>query len=185
MDVDINFDELMEFQQQIDDLGRPEYLEPAMQSIVVRLGAIYLREAKQKTPVGPRSIKMIVGQKDGKPIYKTHYTNTQMMRNSWHMGNPFMHDGNQKTGCTMSVEVFNTSKYSSFVNDGHRAKVGQYLPWLGLDPTTGIAKGGRIKTSWVEGQHMAEHAAKIVDDNSANIIRNGVNAYIRGVLHGN
>ena len=168
-ELDFDFSGIETFQQNLERMADPAQLAGVMNSVANRMGAIYLREAKMKTPVGPRSIQMLVGHDSkGNPKYETHYFDTQNMRRSWFMGKPFFHDGN--------------SRYASYVDDGHRQKVGQFLPFIGEGWQGGKVHGARLKKSWVDGLNITLHAKNVVEDNANNIMNSGFNAWLRSML---
>lgn len=182
-ELDFDFSGIETFQQNLERMADPSQLAGVMNSVVNRMGAIYLREAKMKTPVGPRSIQMLVGHDSkGNPKYETHYFDTQNMRRSWFMDKPFFHDGNSRNRLTLSVKVFNTSRYSSYVDDGHRQKVGQFLPFIGAGWQSGKVQGARLKQSWVDGLNITTHAKNVVENNANNIMNSGFNAWMRSML---
>ena len=103
------------------------------------------------------------------------------MRKSWFMDEPSLKGGN--SNLTMSVKVFNTSRYASYVDDGHRQNVGQFLPFIGAGWQSGQVKGGRLKKSWVPGLNITKEAKNIVDSNANNIMNSAFNAWLRSVLN--
>ncbi len=180
-DLDFDFSGIEAFQQNLERMADPAQLAGVMNSVAKRMGAIYLREAKMKTPVGPRSIQILEGHDaNGNPIFKTHYFNTQNMRKSWFMDAPSAKSGN--SNLTVRVKVYNTSTYASYVDDGHRQKVGQFLPFIGDGWQSGQVKGGRLKKSWVPGLNITKDAKNIVESNSNNIINSAFNKWLRSVL---
>ena len=181
-DLEFDFSGIKNFQKNLQTLAQPGNLEGAMSAIVNKMGAVYLREAKKKTPVGPRSIQILEGHDaNGNPIFKTHYFNTQNMRKSWFMDAPSVKSGN--SNLTVGVKVYNTSTYASYVDDGHRQKVGQFLPFIGTGWQSGQVKGGRLKKSWVPGLNITKEAKNIVDNNSNNIMNSTFNKWLRSVLN--
>ena len=181
-DLDFDFSGINNLHKNLEKLANPANLHGVMSAVVKRLGAVYLREAKMKTPVGPRSIQMLDGHDaNGNPIFKTHYFNTQNMRKSWFMDAPSVNGGN--SNLTVSVKVYNTSTYASYVDDGHRQKVGQFLPFIGAGWQSGQVKGGRLKKSWVPGLNITREAKNIVDSNANNIMNSAFNAWLRSVLN--
>lgn len=139
-----------------------------------QLAALYVREAKKRTPVGKRgSVKAFMGRdKSGKAIYLTYHYNTQQTRNSWRV------DAAKITGTTAAAKVYNTSRYASFVDEGHRQEVGRYVPMLGT-PIGGVVHGARLKKPWVEGLHMTDAAESVVDKNAGRILDRVVRGYLR------
>jgi hypothetical protein len=139
-----------------------------------QLAALYVREAKKRTPVGKRgSVKAFMGRdKNGKAIYLTYHYNTQQTRNAWRVNSA------KVVGTTAFARVYNLSKYASFLNDGHRQEVGRYVPMLGT-PIGGVVHGARLKKPWVEGLHMTDAAESVVDRNAGRILDRVVRGYLR------
>ena len=180
-ELDFDFSGIETFQQNLERMADPVQLSGVMNSVANRMGAIYLREVKKKTPVGPRSIQILEGHDaNGNPIFKTHYFDTQNMRKSWFMDAASVKSGN--SNLTVSVKVYNTSRYASYVDDGHRQKVGQFLPFIGAGWQSGKVHGARLKKSWVDGLHITTHAKNVVENNANNIMNSGLNAWLRSIL---
>ena len=87
-------------------------------------------------------------------------------------------DAAEITGTTAAAKVYNTSRYASFVDEGHRQEVGRYVPMLGT-PIGGVVHGARLKKPWVEGLHMTDAAESVVDKNAGRILDRVVRGYLR------
>ena len=72
---------------------------------------------------------------------------TGMLRDRWKIG------AIVKKGDDYMIEVFDDTKYASFVEDGHRQKVGRYVP----------AIGKRLVKPWVEGRFMMKLTADEIE----------------------
>lgn len=139
-----------------------------------QLAALYVREAKKRTPVGKRgSVKAFAGKdRNGQAKYITYHYNTQQTRNAWRVNSA------KVVGTTAFARVYNLSKYASFLNDGHRQEVGRYVPMLGT-PIGGVVHGAKLKKPWVEGLHMTDAAESVVDRNAGRILDRVVRGYLR------
>lgn len=72
---------------------------------------------------------------------------TGMLKDRWKIG------AIVKKGDDYMIEVFDDTKYASFVEDGHRQKVGRYVP----------AIGKRLVKPWVEGRFMMKLTADEIE----------------------
>lgn len=156
------FDELVE---QVGRLADPVRRGLAMEQALNSLTSVFLREAKMLTPVlGAQSYTVHEMSKAGEMREVTKQTDSEHMRRCW--------DAKviSKTSPTYRAIVFNTASYASFVNDGHRQNVGQFVPVLGK----------RLKAPFVEGLHMNEKAAKITKDNARLMIEQAMTKYLKG-----
>lgn len=136
------------------------------------LAALYIRTAKLNTPVGPRSAKYKIGNE-----VKTKHFNSERTRQSWASG-PLVVNNREAI-----IEVYNTSKYASFLNDGHRQKIGQFLPWIGAE-VDGVKQGARLVKGWVDGQYMTEKAESAVERNSRRVLNAAIRKWLeeRGLI---
>ena len=91
---------------------------------------------------------------------------SEHMRRSWGVGPVRVGAKN------ISVEVFNSASYASYVNDGHRQKPGRYVPILGKK----LVKG------WVDGLFMAERAEAKTRKAAKRIINRRIELYLKGVM---
>lgn len=72
---------------------------------------------------------------------------TGMLKDRWKIG------AIVKKGDDYMIEVFDDTEYASFVEDGHRQKVGRYVP----------AIGKRLVKPWVEGRFMMKLTADEIE----------------------
>jgi hypothetical protein len=72
---------------------------------------------------------------------------TGLLKDRWKIGEIV------KKGDDYMIEVFDDTKYASFVEDGHRQKVGRYVP----------AIGKRLVKPWVEGRFMMKLTADEIE----------------------
>lgn len=158
MGVEFDMEDFAEFNRSLVKLSQSGSLQNFNKQVVKEMATVYVREAKLNTPVGKRSVKFM---QNGK--VQTKYFDSEHTRQSWSVGR---YQLNEKTG---RVEVFNTSSYASFLNDGHRQEVGRFLPWIGQSKG-GVMQGGRLKKPWVDGAYMHEKAEKALSKNAKRIM---------------
>ena len=72
---------------------------------------------------------------------------TGLLKDRWKIG------AIVKKGDDYMIEVFDDTEYASFVEDGHRQKVGRYVP----------AIGKRLVKPWVEGRFMMKLTADEIE----------------------
>jgi hypothetical protein len=156
----VNFDlkDFTDFKDSLIKLSQSGNIQAFNKKVVENMASVYVREAKLNTPVGKRSVKFM---RHGKIQIK--YFDSEHTRQSWSIGK---YQLNNQSG---KVEVFNTSSYASFLNDGHRQEVGRFLPWIGQSKG-GVMQGGRLKKPWVDGAYMHEKAEKVVNKNAKRIM---------------
>lgn len=80
-------------------------------------------------------------------IKKRTPADTGDLRRNWRVGKV------ERRGNGYIVEIFNNTKYASFVEYGHRQEVGRYVP----------AIGKRLKEPWVEGRFMMTISMKEIE----------------------
>ena len=158
MGVDYDLKDFTDFKERLIKLSQSGNIQAFNKKVVENMASVYVREAKLNTPVGKRSVKFM---QHGK--IQTKYFDSEHTRQSWSIGK---YQLNNQSG---KVEVFNTSSYASFLNDGHRQEVGRFLPWIGQSKG-GVMQGGRLKKSWVDGAYMHEKAEKVVNKNAKRIM---------------
>lgn len=196
--VTIDFKGFEKLRTQIHELGSKPVIQSVESEAVKDMAAVYLGEAKKNTPVGgikevqvtkktyksssatefkkakdyneakkesrQAFIKRVKKSKSG-PQYLISAT-SEHMRRSWGVG-PV------RVGAKdISVEVFNSASYASYVNDGHRQKPGRYVPILGK----------RLVKGWVDGLFMAEKAEKKTSKAAKRIINRRIELYLKGVM---
>lgn len=118
------------------------------EEITDNLAQHYLAEAIANTPVGAIAISP-----DGK-----YRSESEHMRRSWEA---------ERINDT-TVKVQNTASYASYVNDGHRQKLGRFIPVLGK----------RLTKSFVKGLHMQEKAEAATRRASDKIMKNALDEYL-------
>ncbi len=158
MGVEFDLKDFTEFKDSLIKLSQSGNIQAFNKKVVENMASVYVREAKLNTPVGKRSVKFMQYGK-----VQTKYFDSEHTRQSWSVGKYRLSD---KTG---KVEVFNTSSYASFLNDGHRQEVGRFLPWIGQSKG-GVMQGGRLKKPWVDGAYMHEKAEKALRKNAKRIM---------------
>lgn len=158
MGVDFDLKDFTDFKDSLIKLSQSGNIQAFNKKVVENMASVYVREAKLNTPVGKRSVKFM---QHGK--IQTKYFDSEHTRKSWSIGK---YQLNNQSG---KVEVFNTSSYASFLNDGHRQEVGRFLPWIGQSKG-GVMQGGRLKKPWVDGAYMHEKAEKVVNKNAKRIM---------------
>lgn len=158
--MSVNFDlkDFTDFKDSLIKLSQSGNIQAFNKKVVENMASVYVREAKLNTPVGKRSVKFM---QHGK--IQTKYFDSEHTRQSWSVGKYQLNNTSGK------VEVFNTSSYASFLNDGHRQEVGRFLPWIGQSKG-GVMQGGRLKKPWVDGAYMHEKAEKAVNKNAKRIM---------------
>ena len=155
--MSVKFD-LKDFTDSLIKLSQSGDIQAFNKKVVENMASMYVREAKLNTPVGKRSVKFM---QHGK--IQTKYFDSEHTRQSWSIGKYQLNNTSGK------VEVFNTSSYASFLNDGHRQEVGRFLPWIGQSKG-GVMQGGRLKKPWVDGAYMHEKAEKALSKNAKRIM---------------
>lgn len=167
--MSVNFDlkDFTDFKDSLIKLCQSGNIQAFNKKVVENMARVYVREAKLNTPVGKRSVKFM---QHGK--IQTKYFDSEHTRQSWSVGK---YQLNNKSG---KVEVFNTSSYASFLNDGHRQEVGRFLPWIGQSKG-GVMQGGRLKKPWVDGAYMHEKAEKVVNKNAKRIMEITLKKWIK------
>ena len=158
--MSVNFDlkDFTDFKDSLIKLNQSGNIQAFNKEVVENMASVYVREAKLNTPVGKRSVKFMQRGK-----IQTKYFDSEHTRQSWSVGKYQLNNTSGK------VEVFNTSSYASFLNDGHRQEVGRFLPWIGQSKG-GVMQGGRLKKPWVDGAYMHEKAEKVVNKNAKRIM---------------
>nr|DAJ30823.1 MAG TPA: putative tail component [Caudoviricetes sp.] len=158
MSVKFDLKDFTDFKDSLIKLSQSGDIQAFNKKVVENMASMYVREAKLNTPVGKRSVKFM---QHGK--IQTKYFDSEHTRQSWSIGKYQLNNTSGK------VEVFNTSSYASFLNDGHRQEVGRFLPWIGQSKG-GVMQGGRLKKPWVDGAYMHEKAEKALSKNAKRIM---------------
>lgn len=111
--------EFQRFAQHVSAVVSGGELKNELKKSVKNVGEKYMLNAKDKTPF-----------------------KTGDLRRSWQLKGPYF------SGSEITIELRNSKDYASFVENGHRQNVGQYVP----------AIGKRLKASWVPGRHFLQKA---------------------------
>ena len=90
------------------------------------------------------------------------------MRRSWYITKAIKHRN------YYIASIVNPMEYASYVENGHRQKVGRYVPVLGK----------RLKTNFVEGHHMMKLSAKLVEQEGYAYVQQRFYDFLRRHLHG-
>lgn len=159
-DIEIDFSQFTDFVDGIVESASPEAVRTVQVNAANKLGVEYLGKAIKETP--NRGVqKRQVGD-------KLITTDSEHMKRSWG-AEPARFIGGQ-----YQVKVFNSASYASYVNDGHRQHVGQFVPILGK----------RLVKPWVDGQHMAEKAEKHTRKIADSVLQSEILRYLKGGFHG-
>lgn len=113
--------EFQELAHHVNALVSGGELKNEVKKSIKNVGEKYMLNARDKTPV-----------------------RTGGLHDNWQLKGPYF------SGTDILVELKNNKDYASFVENGHRQKVGQYVP----------AIGKRLKASWVPGQHFLQKATE-------------------------
>lgn len=152
--VEIDFSGFDELNERLTKLRDVQSMRAVKKRTLLRLGQVYLREAKRNTPVG---VFQEV-ERNGK-IYRTE---SEHMRRSWSAGRV------QFEGAVGKVGVFNSASYASYVNDGHRQTPGRYVPILGK----------RLVKGFVDGLNMAEKAAAATEKSAKTVMEDAIKKHL-------
>lgn len=158
-DIDVDFSQFNKF---VDNIAaaHPVAARKAQVNAVNKLAAEYLARAIQETPERGVQTRQ-VGKKE-------ITTDSEHMKRSWDA------DPARFVGGEYRAKVYNSASYASFVNDGHRQHVGQFVPILGK----------RLVKPWVDGQFMAEKAEKHTRKIAASVLQNEILRHLKGVFRG-
>lgn len=162
----IDISGLKNFQKQLEKLQTPEvFAEACAKELAARL----LAKVIKRTPVGrapkikEKTVKVTVRGKDGKKRnrsflsadgarYQTYWAGYQggTLRRGWTGGTDMKAADYaatlpiSKVGTNYVITITNPIEYASYVEYGHRQKVGRYVPALGKS----------LKAGWVKGRFM-------------------------------
>lgn len=79
-----------------------------------------------------------------------------------------------KKGSVYEIVVYNSIKYASYVEYGHRQEPGRFVP----------AIGKRLKASWVKGQFMLKISEQQLEAAAPGIIEKMVKPYLEDIFNG-
>nr|DAX62218.1 MAG TPA: putative tail component [Caudoviricetes sp.] len=159
--VDCDFSQFDKFVGQIEEATLPEIVRTVESRAVNKLAAEYLGKAIKHTP--DRGVQKI--QVEGKEFI----TDSEHMKRSWGA-----EPARFVAGHGYLAKVYNSASYASYVNDGHRQRIGRFVPILGK----------RLVEPWVYGKHMAEKATKHTCRISSAVLEAEILRYLKGVFRG-
>lgn len=157
--VEIDFSGFERLNAKLTVLAHAGEFKKVRRRTLRKLAQVYIRTAKENTPVG--EFKEV--EQDGQ-IYRTE---SEHMRRSWEAGRI----GSKKK--VARIPVFNTASYASYVNDGHRQTPGRYVPILGK----------RLVKGFVDGLNMAEKAAAATEKSAYDILDAEITTHLRKWTH--
>nr|DAP08877.1 MAG TPA: hypothetical protein [Caudoviricetes sp.] len=107
--VEFDIREFESFCNKVQELDGKADTTRVLEAGTNQLAALYVREAKKRTPVGKRgSVKAFMGRdKNGKAIYLTYHYNTQQTRNSWRVDAAKI-TGNDGTAASLTIPAVST-----------------------------------------------------------------------------
>ena len=159
-DIEVDFSQFDKFVDGIVEAALPEAVKTVQANAVNKLAAEYLGKAIEETP--DRGVhKIQIGEKE-------ITTDSEHMKRSWGA------ESARFIGGQYRAKVYNSASYASYVNDGHRQHVGQFVPILGK----------RLVKPWVDGQFMAEKAEKHTRKIAASVLQNEILRHLKGVFRG-
>ena len=136
MGKNVDTRQLREFQKKLERMQKDnnEFLEACAKELAARL----LAKVIKRTPVGDYSDTYDLEDDGENKFLVMSDKQGGTLRKGWSTSEI------TKVGDTYQVEVFNDTKYASYVEYGHRQKPGRYVS----------AIGKRLKKGWVEGRFM-------------------------------
>lgn len=164
-----NFSRLKEFKANLEVLN--EHKDLFMEQMANELATIFLAEVRKRTPVGKGTFEVVGkikrGKNKGKPKLKK-ISQGGSLRKSWYITKAIKHRD------YYIASIFNPMEYASYVENGHRQKVGRYVPVLGK----------RLKANFVEGHHMMKLSAELVEQEGYDYVQQRFYEFLRRHLHG-
>ena len=130
---DIDLSAFKEFADKIEKLRYKQH--NYIGECTTELAQKYLKSVIKLTPVGevPKDISEECKQK-----YWSGYSGGTL-KGAWRSSSPMF---TERGGC--KVVISNSEEYASYVEYGHRQKVGRYVPMIEK----------KLKNNWVEGKYM-------------------------------
>ena len=164
-----NFSKLKQFKINLETLGNNKDL--FMKKMANDLATMFLAEVKKRTPVGKGTFEVVGkksrGKNKGKPKLK-RISRGGSLRKAWDIKKAIKHRD------YYIASIFNPMEYAAYVENGHRQKVGRYVPVLGK----------RLKTNFVEGHHMMKLSAELVEQEGYAYVQQRFYEFLRRHLHG-
>ena len=159
-----NFSALKKFEADLKALEQNKDI--FMRQMAKELARIFEAKVRKRTPVS-EGIFIVVGKykrgkKKGMPILEKE-TGGGKLRAAWHTTDIIKHRNYYLTS------VLNNMEYASYVENGHRQRVGRYVPVLGKT----------LKKNFVEGQHMMKLSAELIEKEGAEYLQNQFYEFLR------
>ena len=164
-----NFKKLKQFEANLEALN--EHKDLFIRQMANELATIFFTEVKKRTPVGKGTFEVVGKIKRGKNKGKVKLKKISQggsLRRSWYITKAIKHRN------YYIASIVNPMEYASYVENGHRQKVGRYVPVLGK----------RLKTNFVEGHHMMKLSPKLVEQEGYAYVQQRFYDFLRRHLHG-
>lgn len=164
-----NFKKLKQFEANLEALN--EHKDLFIRQMANELATIFFTKVKKRTPVGKGTFEVVGKIKRGKNKGKVKLKKISQggsLRRSWYITKAIKHRN------YYIASIVNPMEYASYVENGHRQKVGRYVPVLGK----------RLKTNFVEGHHMMKLSAKLVEQEGYAYVQQRFYDFLRRHLHG-
>ena len=159
-----NFSALKKFEADLKALEQNKDI--FMRQMAKELAQMFLAEVKKRTPVGKGTFEVTGtykrGKNKGRPKLK-RISQGGSLRRAWHITGITKHRNYYLTS------VLNNMEYASYVENGHRQHIGQYVPVLGK----------RLKKGFVEGQHMMKLSAELIEKEGAEYLQSQFYEFLR------
>lgn len=183
MTARVDVSELLKFQERLQKMTTGAERDAFYEECTKDIAARFLKKVIKKTPTGKgryevvrdnvgNIVKFKRGKKKGKAKLKK-FTSGGALKRGWQA----LQGKNtrvRKVGNTYHAHLVNHEEYASYVEYGHRQNPGQFVPVLEK----------RLKAAWAPGKFYMTKSAKEVEDIAPTLLKQKIEAYIRGVLHG-
>lgn len=164
-----DFSKLKQFYADLKDLSQYKK-DIFLAQMANDLAAMFLAEVKKRTPVGKGTFEVVGyykrGKNKGKPKLR-RISQGGSLRRAWRIKSVVNHRN------YYIAVVHNNMEYASYVENGHRQHVGQYVPVLGK----------RLKKSFVEGQHMMKLSAELIEQEGQAYVNKKFYEFLKENLH--
>ena len=134
------------------------------------VASMFLAEVKKRTPVGTGTFEVIGYYKRGKNKGRTKLKRISQggtLRRAWQIKTV------AKQGNYYIAVVHNNMEYASYVENGHRQHIGQYVPVLGK----------RLKKNFVEGKHMMKLSAELIEQEGQAYLNKKFQEFLKEILN--
>lgn len=156
--------ELTQFKDKLDQLNsgqREKIIEDCTKEVTKAL----LNRAIHNTITGDyKDLEPPYNNKTGGTLKRGWTGGVAMSADAWVASQPVHH-----VGATYQMTVTNIENYASYVENGHRQRPGRFVPALGK----------RLKSSWVEGQHMLKRAETDANQKQRGIVSRKVSKELK------